>query len=429
MLENIELNKNGKNVQVNVEVITLADNLTHPYFSLIDISKNNFYPIGIAVMEMPYDIQILNYWRKYTKEVVISFNITDYQRFNTNSPSYIEEHELKNKIINKQYNYSFIGKVSRLKHKGNKIIIYFADLGWKFLQKVPKEFRTTYIANQSLDDAFQAMCEFLGVQFAYSIEDLHKYNFAPDGYSVQKDGQTIEDTTTILSEWGAPEEEEEEENSTDDLDDPAFESQGLMDYRKKKKKKKQQNNQPTSSSNNQNDSSVASETTNNEDDEQTSSIDEDTDDLSAKIEKYQEEFENKILDLFRGNTYYESNLVDPVLNYDSITITPKVPATDTSNMSVVPGNTSQEEGGENEGERSSTALTQGRSGITLQNVKIQKKKIALSYDEVNRMTVKQAQQEAQKKDKYYYTTIVRLRAHAAFGRKIGPYTDYSKFYY
>ena len=35
------LNSNGKNLQVNTQVITLTDNLSHPYFSIINLSKNN----------------------------------------------------------------------------------------------------------------------------------------------------------------------------------------------------------------------------------------------------------------------------------------------------------------------------------------------------------------------------------------------------
>ena len=70
-----------------------------------------------------------------------------------------------------EYNYSFIGKVYRFKQIGQTFVIYLEDLGWKFVQKVPDEFRKTYIAGQTLDDAFQAICEFMGVDFAYSIDN------------------------------------------------------------------------------------------------------------------------------------------------------------------------------------------------------------------------------------------------------------------
>ena len=56
----------------------------------------------------------------------------------------------------------------------------------------------------------------MGVDFAYSIEDLSKFNFAADGYSIEKDGQVVEDVVTILSEWGKGNEEEEEEETEDE---------------------------------------------------------------------------------------------------------------------------------------------------------------------------------------------------------------------
>ena len=104
----------------------------------------------------------------------------------------------KKELTNDEYNYSLICKISKLRHKGKKIIIYFEDLGWKFLQKVPSEFRQTFIAGQPLDKAFQAICEFLEVDFAYSIETLHEYKFESDGYSVTKDNETIENVPNTI---------------------------------------------------------------------------------------------------------------------------------------------------------------------------------------------------------------------------------------
>ena len=54
------LNSKGKNLQVNTQVITLTDNLSHPYFSVINLSKNNSYPIGSAILESAYTPYISN---------------------------------------------------------------------------------------------------------------------------------------------------------------------------------------------------------------------------------------------------------------------------------------------------------------------------------------------------------------------------------
>ena len=60
--------------------------------------------------------------------------------------------------------------------------------------------------------------------------------------------------------------------------------------------------------------------TNNEE-----TTEDDTSNVNDKINQYQEEFDNKIKDLFIGNNLYDSNISDPILNYNWITITPKAP--------------------------------------------------------------------------------------------------------
>ena len=219
------LNSQSRNMQVDVQVITLDDNLNHPYFTSIDISKDNLSPIGIAKIIAPYDNQISKYWTVYTGIVILSFNLKELQQQNTNSSMFLQAHELSEHINNDEYNYSFICKVSKLKEKGKTIIVYLEDLGWKFLQKVPQEFRMQYIAGQPLDKAFQAICEFLGIEYAYSIEKLQEYNFGADGYSIEKEGQVIETVETVLSEWKTQTEEEEENNP---LDDPQYEKMKIM---------------------------------------------------------------------------------------------------------------------------------------------------------------------------------------------------------
>ncbi len=284
---------NGLSVDraVIAQVITLSDGLTHPYFSSVQISADNSNPIGIAKFNMIYDEQVLEYWTNYNGVVVISFNISDVDRENTNSLNFSESHNLNGRIQNEEYNYSFICKVSRVKQKNKEIIILLEDLGWKFLQKVPDEFRQTYISNQYCDDAFQAICEFLDVYFAYSIEDLHAFQFGADGYSITKDGQIVEEVQTILTTMVT-----DASDAEDPLDDPIFEDQGLFDLLSGNAEERDTNDQ---------------------------SLSENTDEsLEKKIQDYQEEFDKRILDLFIGNAYYESDLISPVMDYGRITVTP-----------------------------------------------------------------------------------------------------------
>ena len=170
----------------DVSIITLEDNLQHNYFSSARWSRYNQNPISEAITIMPYVDDIAGYWKKYAGTVVISGKLSS-QTVNTNSADFFMNHIQKpevtqnsadnteynkqaaQRLINDNYNYSYIGKVSRFKQKGDKFIVYLEDLGWKFSQKVPKEFRDSFIANQALDDAFQAICEFMDIEFAYSI--------------------------------------------------------------------------------------------------------------------------------------------------------------------------------------------------------------------------------------------------------------------
>lgn len=345
---------NNMMLENDISVITVDDNINHTYCSRIRWDKDNFLPIGTAQLTMPYSKDIEQYWIKYSGIVVIHANLNSHPNsviasqlkvpdtISLNLKKYVDtEVDINDKkrtlrFKNDEYNYAFIGKISRFKQVGKTFIIYLEDIGWKFLQKVPQEFRKSYIANQSLDDAFQAICEFMGVDFAYSIEDLSEYNFAADGYSVQKDGEIIEITPTILTEWIDNPEDDEEEDDEGGLDpDNGFESETLkevVDQQKNALRNQLSNNQSNKSLNAQttNSESVDNVIDNNTEEEQN------TQSIQDKIEQYQQEFDDKIKDLFIGNTFYDSNTSDPILNYNNITITPKVAAsTDTSSISTV----------------------------------------------------------------------------------------------
>ena len=363
-------NFQGIQLETDISIITLSDNISHTYCSKIKWDKDNYSPLGTAQLVMPYSKEIEAYWIKYSGAVVIhanlnfrpqsltqatmyqmedtlSLNIKNYQKNQQQEKEVTKKKDKKTNKIHLQndyYNYSFIGKTARFKQVGKTFIVYLEDLGWKFVQKVPKEFRDSYIAGQSLDDAFQAICEFMGVDFAYSIEDLSEYHFSADGYSIEKDGQVIEDVPSILKEWKAKTEDEEEENETQDesmgksINQEGFESSGLQEY---KNKQKQSNNQSSNSLNAQ----VTNQTNNQEN--QDNKVEEQQQTPTEKIEKYQEEFDRKIKDLFIGNTFYDSNISDPILNYDWITIVPKAPVSTTTDTNTQDTNQNQENNQEN----------------------------------------------------------------------------------
>lgn len=324
---------------VDNQIITLKDNLFHPYFSSISVAKDNLSPVGICKMEMPYMQEALDYWMKYDGAVVISFSVEE-----TNTEEYLKTLQSNNKTKNNEYNYSFIGKIHKVKHRGNKVTIYLEDIGWKFEQKVPNDFRKMYIAGRYLDDAFQAICEFLDVRFCYSIEHLHQYTFGDDGYSVQKDGQTIEEVQNTY--------ELVSEETLDALDDPLYEDVSLFDYiknkkeleekRKKAEEKKQQENQNLD--NNQQNNNNQDQ--NNNDQNNIENQQNDNQDIIPKLLKYKKDFEQKIQDLFVGNKYYDSNLTSIALNYGGITLEPQNPQ-DNSSLNEVSNENNENNNGDN----------------------------------------------------------------------------------
>lgn len=366
-------NSLGITLENDITVITLADNISHTNCSKIKWEKDNIHPLGVGQLIMPYSEDVSEYWIKYSGAIAIHANLNPKKNhviasqittstgmslnlrkaLETNTETEYVGRAPRIRFINDEYNYAFICKTSRFKQVGETFIVYLEDLGWKFMQKVPAEFRSAYIANQRLDDAFQAICEFMGVEFAYSIQDLSEYTFSADGYSIQKDGAIVENIPSILAEWanGNDDTEEQEEEETDEEAEGTAilgnselpEASGLIELLNENEESEQQ--ETTDSS----DNSINSALNNSEDEENTEDTDEEDEEsdtendqasINEKILQYQEEFDEKIKDLFIGNTYYDSNISDPILNYDWITIEPKAASSTSTGTSTSSGTTS-----------------------------------------------------------------------------------------
>lgn len=369
----------------DIALITLQDGLTHTYCSKISWEKDNTTPIGGAKIIMPYDEKIESYWINYKGPVVVHANLnpkknstpasipSDATKISLNLKKVRgvdfepDEKTKKIRFKNDEYNYSYIGRISRFKQVGKTFVLFLEDLGWKFMQKVPKAFRDTYISGQRLDEAFQAICEFMGVDFAYSIEDLAQYNFGADGYSIEKDGEVIETTPSILREWGSPKDEEENEELTEDEKMAAnLDIEGGVET--SNEMYNQARNQVSNQSANQSNESLNNSVTNSNNpndvevlEEEDESQETDIVSVDEKIEIYQEEFDEKIKDLFIGNTYYDSNLTDAVLNYNWISIQPKAQMAETTGATggaTVTGDNSDGEESESSGGSSGFKWTQ-----------------------------------------------------------------------
>ena len=289
----------------SIAVITLEDNLAHTYMIDLLIDKDNSLPVGYCAFVVPYNEEILKYWSTYNGIVVIHSKLVNDNTIN-NTITNLPNSSLKSKDIKKiklkreknkielekrGYNFSFIGRIHRIKHRGNKIIIKLEDLGWKFIQKVPMTFRKNFIASKPIGDAFENMCDFMGVKFACNKTELNKYSFAADGYSIEKNGTIIEEVPNIFDTITGGNETNTDEDLANGLDDGTNESGSL----------------PQSTIKNTSQQNIALNSTEDED-----IID--------------EEFEEKMEDLFNGNVIYDSDLISNVLNYNNI----KIQSTDTS---------------------------------------------------------------------------------------------------
>ena len=151
----------------NIVVITAQDNLIHNYFTSIDISWDASNCLSTAIIKMPkLNVQNLSYWTTYTGQLTIYVGndfVFDYVNANSN----INEQDAANSLVkywdNSNIKPFFRGEISRVKEFENDVTIYVDSIGRRFQQKIPDDFRQSFINNQNVRDAFQAICEFLGV--------------------------------------------------------------------------------------------------------------------------------------------------------------------------------------------------------------------------------------------------------------------------
>lgn len=161
--------KSSKDPINNITVITAEDNLIHNYFTSMDVSWDALNCLSTAIIKMPkMNAENTNYWTTYTGQLTIyaGYNFTfDYVNHN----SHPTEQDAANSLIkywdNSDIKPFFRGEISRVKELEEEIIIYVDSIGRRFQQKMPDEFRQAFVYNQNVRDAFQAICEFLGVTY------------------------------------------------------------------------------------------------------------------------------------------------------------------------------------------------------------------------------------------------------------------------
>lgn len=153
----------------NIIVITADDNLIHNYFYDLDVSWDSANCLSTAIIKMPkMDDENTNYWATYQGQLTIYIG-HDFTFDYVNNNNFTNEQDAMNSLVkywdNSNIKPFFKGEVARIKEFQNDIAIYVDSIGRRFQQKIPEKFRQSFIYNQNVRDAFQAICEFLGVQY------------------------------------------------------------------------------------------------------------------------------------------------------------------------------------------------------------------------------------------------------------------------
>lgn len=165
-----EVNKSDDNAPINnITVITSDDNLIHNYFTDMDVSWDASNCLSTAIIKMPkMGTENTNYWATYYGQLTI-YAGHDFTFDYVNSNSHPTEKDAAQSLVKYWDNSNilpfFKGEISRMKEFENDIVIYVDSIGRRFQQKIPDDFRQSYIYNQNVRDAFQAICEFLGVVY------------------------------------------------------------------------------------------------------------------------------------------------------------------------------------------------------------------------------------------------------------------------
>lgn len=148
----------------NIIVLAKRDNVTHNYFHYFEMYWDARDCLSSIIMKVPkMDVDNTKYWINYTGEIVLYMGPKDPDQQVTTDDN---NKQSVTSYWNTQGMYPiFQGEISRVKETKNELEIHVDSIGRRFKQKIPEEFRQSFINNQNVRDAFQAICEFLGVKY------------------------------------------------------------------------------------------------------------------------------------------------------------------------------------------------------------------------------------------------------------------------
>lgn len=447
----VNLAENLANQETNpfnqIVIHTEKDNLTHNYFHSFEMYWDAGDCLSSMILKLPKtDTGNTKYWITYTGEVAVYLgsDIERQQKQSTNS----ENQAVTNETYWSLQGMSpiFKGEIGRIKEYQEVLEIHVDSIGKRFKQKIPDDFRQAFINNQNVRDAFQAICEFLGVKYICPPPTAPEQDEETETDSAETDGTENDVTEKTQQEQqlasAASQAADQAKNNVDgsantgetDQAENTEQQNALTDTAAEEGPQNGYGDISFDANGSIVHGSVVIETSPDMEDTllalEEHPLDkylEDTTYVSVDVKKF---LDGEMFDTIHGN----------YLDYNAVTIEPK--SSNSSEMSTV--GTSMDANGdgtvteEEAAAFSQNLLNSGQTNIGLKGIAFVNNnggggggdggKIALSYDQVNSMDFYSARIAAERTDKYYWTTILRLRARGAF-HTVGPNTPYYQFNY
>ena len=166
-------------------LVTKDDNLVHDYFHYFECWWDANDCLSGVLLKMPKtEEENTKYWINYVGDIIV------YMGNSINTDVVTNQGDTDGTYWDLQGLHPFfVGTTSRIKERQNELEIYIDSIGRKKKKKIPDEFRQAFINNQNVRDAFQAICEFLGVYYICPPPTTDLEDEEEEEQSTNKDGE------------------------------------------------------------------------------------------------------------------------------------------------------------------------------------------------------------------------------------------------
>ena len=189
-------------------VITKADNLAHNYFHYCEVYWDIGDCLSQAIIRFSKSNHTnTNYWLKYEGDIWL-YTGHDIHKDSKSNQEYYD--------LDVGEPPFFVGEVYDVQEYAYEFEVKIRSIGFRFKQSIPDDFRQAYINGQNVRDAFQAICEFLGVKYICPPQNIQtNANASPDGTEkdIDQTQKKEKELATKIAEKAA-----KELSETDDTD-------------------------------------------------------------------------------------------------------------------------------------------------------------------------------------------------------------------